>query len=131
MRQAGILAQGQGANLAHVSHLSHALALITNTLHLACLMLLVQAMKTSIELRASAIASALRANGAKRITQEQANMALKSALADAAPEQIVDVASTFMNLSALNQELERHGLITTERSLPALLAEVKRQLATA
>ena len=94
-------------------------------------MLLVQAMKTSIELRASAIASALRANGAKRITQEQANMALKSALADAAPEQIVDVASTFMNLSALNQELERHGLITTERSLPALLAEVKRQLATA
>ena len=76
-----------------------------------------------------AIAGAIKACGGNRITQEAAKAASVELLKSSKdPMQAVENAQAFMNLSALNQELERCGLVKTERTLSALMTEVQAQL---
>ena len=83
----------------------------------------------NIQTTATAIASAIRACNGGRISQEAARAAMESLTKVSAPDELVDNLATLLNLSALNQELERCGLVKTERTLSALMAAVKAALA--
>ncbi len=87
-------------------------------------------MARNIETLAPAIARAILASNGHRLSAEQH----KSLLADVAntskPTDLVDNLTSLGNLSALNQEWERFGLVTTERDIPAMIVQIKASLAT-
>ena len=75
------------------------------------------------------LAKAIKACNGGRITQEQAKVSQRALLLSNKDADIAcSNAEVFMNLSALNQELERCGLVKTERTLSALMTEVAAQL---
>jgi hypothetical protein len=84
----------------------------------------------NIDKTAEAIARAIKACNGQRITADAAKAEMATLLKDSDPQEAVDNASVFMNISALNQELERHAYVTTERSKSALMSAVGKALAS-
>ena len=83
----------------------------------------------NIEVCATAVANAIRASNGNRITTDAAKAAKGEIIKASAPEDMLDNLETFSNLSALNQGLERVGLVSTERTLSALETAIKAKLA--
>ena len=83
----------------------------------------------NIEVCSAAIAAAIRASNGNRITSEAAKAAKGEIIRLSSPEDMLDNLETFSNLSALNQGLERVGLVSTERTLSALETAIKAKLA--
>lgn len=84
----------------------------------------------NISVVSAAIANAIKTCNGQRITQEAAKTAMGEIAAKSDPADLVDNLSVMLNLSALNQDLERAGLVKTERTLSALMAGVKAALAS-
>lgn len=82
----------------------------------------------------ASLARAIRACNGNRITQEaaqaeQARLMMDGLAAGLPPAQISENCSCYLNISALNQDLERHGVVKTDRAVPAYITVVKAELA--
>lgn len=82
----------------------------------------------NVNVCAQSIAQAIKSCNGQRITQEAAQSAMKDLIVKSKPDELADNMTCWLNLSALNQELERHGLVKTERAVPALIGAVKAEL---
>jgi len=75
------------------------------------------------------LARVLNANGYKRLTTDQAAAAAREAAIASAPDDMIDnVQAIVGNLSALNQLLEKFGLVHTDRDVPALIVDIRKSL---
>jgi len=86
-------------------------------------------MATSLEIKAAAIAAAIRASNNGAITADAHRALVAQVAKDSPGEEMAANVVAVSNLAALNQELERYGLIRRERTLPALMSAVKTLLA--
>lgn len=82
----------------------------------------------NIKLISKALAGAIRASGGNRITADAAKAAMREIMQGVGDGDLADHLSPLMNLSALNQELERSGLVACDRKLSALMQGVKAEL---
>ena len=85
----------------------------------------------TIEQRADLIATAIKLGLEGPIKQDVAKLALRQWAKenDASADDVMEISSEFLNLSALNQSLEKFGIISTSRAVPALMIAIKKELA--
>jgi hypothetical protein len=81
------------------------------------------------QLIANHVAVAIKSCGGGRITTEAAKVAMQALGTASQPSDMVENMAVFFNLSALNQELERCGIVRAERTLTALQAQIRDALA--
>lgn len=74
------------------------------------------------------LAGAINATGGKRLTQEQVSGLIATIVTmqpPLAPDVLRATIEPLLNVSQLNQELERFGLVVTDRAEPALIAAIR------
>jgi len=77
------------------------------------------------EVVAPAVARAIKASKGARIDSEGHKALIRDIVGSSDPDSLADNVAAVSNLSALNQEAERYGLIKTERDLPAFWRAVQ------
>lgn len=91
-------------------------------------LLLYQSCMRNLSICSAAIARAIKASNGGRLNNEAHKALMADILKTSSPDESIENVTSVGNLSALNQELERYGLITTVRELPAFYKAVKDEL---